>query len=129
MMFCRNAGAFLVLLSSVAFAQEPPPCQRPLAHISHGDVSFSLSLDAKNPDVLLLAVPESDSTAQWRVMVRVRFRDNTTTEAALERSGAVHHDGTVDWTYYFDAKRPLGEGMLISVAVTVANDTFEVYPS
>lgn len=106
-------------------------CNRPIAHFLHDGLSLSVSIDSRDNRSIEVVAPQKDvptpSTAQV-VHVKVRLRDERVLEGAAERQPSVSSGGWVDWRYRFDTRQPLTMASIFSVTVSIANQTFEVFP-
>jgi hypothetical protein len=89
-------------MSSVARAQDGASAQRPLAHIAHHGLSFSLSIDSTNPNKLNLVVSErADSPGQplalqWRFVFATRRGRTGNSRRQLGLAAAGIRIGTIN---------------------------------
>jgi hypothetical protein len=129
----RIRFALLIILAASSSARgaatiQQTDCSRPIAHVSHGDVSFTVSIDPNDNRLLALRIPERQPGEPRLVRIELRLRDESVIEGVAERQPSIASGGFVDWRYRFDAKRPLTIPVIFSVTISVADQTFEVFP-
>ena len=119
-----NAGA--------PIAAQRGDATRLIAHVRHNDIHFSVAIDATNDQSLAIVAPvrvePNGPNLPKPVIVKLRLRDESVIEGMAEPQPSVGSGGYVDRRYRFDAKRPLTLASIFSVTITLAGESFEVYP-
>ena len=120
-----NAGAQIA-------AQQRGDNTRPIAHVRHNDISFSVGIDANSDQSLAIVAPvrqePNGPNLPKPVVVKLRLRDDSVIEGMAQPQPSMASGGYVDMYYRFDAKRRLTLANIFSVTITLAGESYEVYP-
>lgn len=126
-----------VIVACIANAEGPTAAQqsdhaRRIAHVRHNDISFSVNIDAtNNRSLAILAsarIETNGPNLPKPVIVKLRLRDESVIEGMAQPQPSAGSGGYVDRRYRFDAKRDLTLDNIFSVTITLAGESFEVYP-
>jgi hypothetical protein len=136
----RSLVAICILLAAVASSSralvlgagraEPlqrPDCNRPIANVTHDGIHFSVSIGEDGRSLQIIA-PERGGGQPRPISIRLRFRDQSSTTGPPERLPSVSSGGYTDWRYRFEVNRPVTMSDIFSVTISVAGESFEVFP-
>jgi hypothetical protein len=120
-------GVVALVGLGAADAGQRTDCDRRIANVAHDGIHFSVSISQDGKSLEIVA-PEKSSTGPRPISIRLRFRDESAVEGTPERHGSVGGGGYTDWRYRFDARRPLTISSIMSVTISVGDQSFEVFP-
>jgi hypothetical protein len=120
-------GVVALVGLGAANARERTDCDRRIANVAHDGIHFAVSISQDGKSLEIFA-PEKSNVEPRPISIRLRFRDESAVEGIPERQGSVAGGGYTDWRYRFDAKRPLTISSIMSVRISVGDQSFEVFP-
>ena len=101
---------------------------RPIAHVAHDGVEFTIRLDDADASVLMVVVPQPDGRlSASRVRLRVVMTNGNIAEGPAPFVSSVI-DGRPSMHYGFSLGRPMSEDAIQSVTIWIDNQQFTVFP-
>jgi hypothetical protein len=133
---------FAVLISSVAFLlsatlypqNSPSRTKGLIAHIRHGEISFSVSVDERTtePSILRVIIPQKipadpSRLREPKVRATVKMRDDNVHEGVPEKRPSIANGGWVDSRYELLLRKGVSVGDIFSVTLTIGAEEYELF--
>lgn len=132
----RNVSVLACIAVLFGCAQPEPsrpilPDDRPIAHVSHDGIEFSVAIDPENANRLAIVVFEKAQAGAHPPQVKIKLawrRDGTPMEGLAESQASAGNAGTIFWRYRFDAGRAISLPDVNAIAVEIEDQAFLVFP-